>query len=176
MRKITLLISLLLAVLLISPAAASQNNKVITKSSDVIKFAFLADLHISDVASNIEDLRLSVADINAAAAAGSEGGNGAAGAESGTTVNADGSPNQDGSSASESSSAVSQSVLEAGCEVEAFPVWVAVTTASTSLEAAALHPRPGAGPTGREAVGEPLAPAGATAGTSVNSSAAGGHS
>lgn len=73
MRKITLLISLLLAVLLVSPNAASQNNKVITKSSDVIKFAFLADLHISDVASNIEDLRLSVADLNAAAAAGSEG-------------------------------------------------------------------------------------------------------
>lgn len=72
MRKITLLISLLLVVLLISPAAASQNKKVSTKSSDVIRFAFLTDLHISDVATNIEDLRLSVADMNAAAAAGSE--------------------------------------------------------------------------------------------------------
>jgi len=74
MRKITLLISLLFAVFLISPAAASQNRKVSTKNSEIIRFAFLTDLHISDVASNVEDLRLSVADLNAAAAAGSEAG------------------------------------------------------------------------------------------------------
>lgn len=29
-----------------------------------VRFAYLADLHISDVASNVEDLEISVADIN----------------------------------------------------------------------------------------------------------------
>ena len=64
MRKRFVLISLLLLVFLISPAAFSQNKNVKVNNSGIVKFAFLADLHISDVATNSEDLRLSVADLN----------------------------------------------------------------------------------------------------------------
>ncbi|MEZ7874222.1 MAG: PQQ-binding-like beta-propeller repeat protein [Bacteroidales bacterium] len=64
MRKKFVLISLLLLVFLISPAAFSQNKNVKVNNSGIVKFAFLADLHISDVATNSEDLRLSVADLN----------------------------------------------------------------------------------------------------------------
>ena len=64
MRKRFVLISLLLLVFLISPAAFSQNKNVKVNNSGIVKFAFLTDLHISDVATNSEDLRLSVADLN----------------------------------------------------------------------------------------------------------------
>lgn len=57
MKKLFPLTTLLLLVSFITLSAAPDNK-------NVIKFALLADLHISDVATNIEDLRLSVADLN----------------------------------------------------------------------------------------------------------------
>ena len=63
-----ILLSLALLVLCVSGYAACANilfkDETTAKGRAVVRFAYLADLHVSEVAANVEDLRNSVADIN----------------------------------------------------------------------------------------------------------------
>lgn len=63
-----ILLSLALLVLCVSGYAAYANisltDETPANGRTIVKFAYLADLHVSEVAANVEDLRNSIADIN----------------------------------------------------------------------------------------------------------------